>query len=38
MGAANVSDNGIVATLISPITKQYPIAIELKFECTINIA
>ncbi|XP_019427152.1 PREDICTED: uncharacterized protein LOC109335473 [Lupinus angustifolius] len=36
-GAVNMHGNGVGAVIISPVGKQYPVAIKLDFECTNNI-
>ncbi|CAL0301300.1 unnamed protein product [Lupinus luteus] len=37
-GAVNTHGSGIGAVIISPVGKQYPVAVKLDFECTNNIA
>ncbi|XP_019418570.1 PREDICTED: uncharacterized protein LOC109329357 [Lupinus angustifolius] len=37
-GAVNMHGSGVGAVIISPASKQYPVAVKLDFECTNNIA
>jgi len=37
-GTVNIHGSGIGTVIISPTSKQYPMAVKLNFECTNNVA